>query len=101
MLLHLVDVFPLPGAAGPVAEFQAITAELAKFAPGLAEQPRWLVLNKMDLVPPADRQAARDAVVSELAWTGPVYAISALASEGTEQLARDVMAYLESAAADS
>ena len=97
LLLHVVDVLPLGGDSDPVTQAQAIAAELAKFAPKLAAQPRWLVLNKMDLIPVADRQRVADEIVGKLEWQGPVYQISALAREGTGQLARDVMVYLEQA----
>jgi GTP-binding protein len=97
LLLHVVDVLPLGGEGDPVMQAQAIAAELAKFAPELAAQPRWLVLNKIDLIPADDRQGVADEIVAKLEWQGPVYPISALAREGTAQLARDVMVYLEQA----
>jgi GTP-binding protein len=97
LLLHVVDVLPLGGEGDPVTQAQAIAAELAKFAPELAAQPRWLVLNKIDLIPADDRQGVADEIVAKLEWQGPVYPISALAREGTAQLARDVMVYLEQA----
>ncbi len=100
LLLHVVDVAPQVGLGDPVREARAIELELGKFAAGLAAQPRWLVLNKMDLLPADSRQSVAEEIAAELGWSGPVYRISALAHEGTEQLARDVMAYLEAAAAE-
>jgi len=98
LLLHVVDVFPLLGAGDPVAEAKTIASELNKFAPELAARPRWLVLNKMDLVPADERPSLIDAIVTALSWSGPVYGISALAGDGTGELVQAVMVYLESAA---
>ena len=98
LLLHVVDAFPLEGGGDPSAEARAIQAELEKFSAALANQPRWLVLNKLDLFPDEERDSAADEIIRELAWTGPVYRISALTGQGTVKLAQDVMVFLEAAA---
>jgi len=94
LLLHLVDTGP---AGDPVADVATILAELEKFSPELVRRERWLVLNKTDLLPPADsRERCRD-IVAALGWTGPVFEISALNRDGTEALASAIMAFLEAA----
>lgn len=94
LLLHLVELAPLDGAE-PAERVRAIEGELGQFDPSLLERPRWLVLTKSDLVPEGERQASARAVVEELGWTERWYVISALAHEGTRELARDVMSFLE------
>lgn len=94
LLLHLVDMAPVD-MSDPAESAQIIVEELSKFSPALAERDRWLVLNKADQLP-ADELDRRVAdIVGHLGWNGPVYVISALAGEGTEQLSRDIMNYLE------
>lgn len=94
LLLHLVDTGP---DGDPVEDVATILAELGKFSPELVQRERWLVLNKTDLLPPADsRQRCRE-IVAALGWTGPVFEISALNREGTQALANAIMAFLEAA----
>ena len=95
LLLHLVDIAPLESDAAPVDAFRAIEAELGKFSDDLVEKARWLVINKVDLLPQVDRQAVQDRLVSELDWQGPVFQVSAETGEGTEQLGQAVMQWLE------
>ncbi|MRI33735.1 GTPase ObgE [Endozoicomonas sp. OPT23] len=94
VLLHLVDVAPYD-ESDPVHVAQAIIEELQRFSPALAERERWLVLNKLDLLPADQQKEVCDRVVSGLDWKGPVYTVSAIASQGTEKLAQDLMTYIE------
>lgn len=94
LLLHLVDVAPMDGS-DPVVNVQAIIGELEKFSPTLAARERWLILNKMDLVPEDRRDALRAEIVARLGWQGPVYGLSALAGNGTQSLVQDIMRWLE------
>ena len=94
LLLHLVDVLPSDGT-DPVAGFQAITRELARYSPELAARERWLVLNKLDLLPAAERDERCRALVQAMGWTGPVFALSALSGEGTDRLVAAVADHLE------
>ncbi len=104
LLLHLVDVAPFDPDADPVRDARAIVAELRKYDPELAAKPRWLVLNKIDVVPPDERQARVDALVSALrkgrgrnaVKVDRVFALSALTREGCEPLVLAVYEYLES-----
>jgi len=95
LLLHIVDACAeLSG--GTVAEtYRAVEGELGSYSEALADRPRWLVLNKLDLLPPEERAVRVKAVVAELGWQGPVYGVSALTADGTKRLVQDVMKYLE------
>jgi GTP-binding protein len=68
---------------------------LIKFSPALADRDRWLVLNKCDQILEEEHEERKQEIIDRLGWTGPVYVISAIAKEGTEQLSRDIMRYLE------
>lgn len=95
LLLHLVDIAPADPDDDPVHAVQTIVAELAGFSPELAARPRWLVLNKMDLVAPTDRETLVQDLVTRLEWNGPVFAISAATGEGCQALMQAIMRYLE------
>ena len=95
LLLHLIDVAPLDSTIDPVAQARKIIAELERFSPELADRERWIVLNKIDLLDAARLDALRARIVAELDWQGPLYLISALAGQGTRQLAGDIMTRLE------
>lgn len=94
LLLHLVDAAPFDESVDPVAQARAIVAELKKYDPQLAAKPRWLVLNKLDMVPADEREARVRDVVRRLRFKGPVYAVSALTREGLEPLMRDIHQWL-------
>lgn len=97
LLLHLVDVAP-PGDAGdPAADVRAIRAELKAFDPALARKPRWLVINKTDLLSPEEIEKSRAEIVETLGWNASVFEISALSGAGTRELAQAVMVWLEEA----
>jgi GTP-binding protein len=92
LLLHLVDISPM---ADPVADVAVILKELEQFSPELAARERWLVLNKLDLVEPEERDSRCRSIIDALNWQGPVYRISGLRQEGTGALMQDAMSYLE------
>ena len=94
VLLHLVDVAPFDEGADPVAHAKAIIGELKKYDKTLYEKPRWLVLNKLDMVPEEERSARVKDFVKRLRWKGPVFEISALTREGCEQLVQSIYQYL-------
>jgi len=95
LLLHVVDIAPMDGVTDPVAEVRAIEKELAGFDPQLLERPRWLVLNKADLLAPEDREKAVKAIVRKLRWKQPWYLVSAIAKEGTWPLCLDIQRFLD------
>jgi GTPase len=91
LLLHVVDMAPFDDAVDPVQQAKAIIAELAKYDPELVAKPRWLVLNKLDMVPDEKERAKRvKDFVKRMKWKGPVFEISALARQGLEPLTRAV-----------
>jgi len=93
LLLHLVEIEPLDG--GSAAEhIRAIEGELQRFDADLLEKPRWLLLNKADLLPQDDAQALAQQIVAELDWQAPWFVISGLAQEGTREVMRQVQAFL-------
>ena len=69
--------------------------ELEKFSPTLAGRDRWLVLNKLDLLPEDQQEEVCSALVKSLAWSGPVYKISAMKSQGLDVLCRDIMTWID------
>ena len=95
LLLHLVDIAPLDEHADPAEDVRAIEGELAKFSEDLESKPRWLIVNKMDLLPEDGFAAARRRLIEMLGWTGPVHEISAATGAGTEALAQAVMREIE------
>lgn len=100
LLLHLIDAAPVDETVDPVADARTIVRELERYSPELSSRERWLVLNKLDLLPPEEKEVSCRRIVDGLKWTGPVFRISALTGEGTRELTVAVMAYLERPAAD-
>ncbi len=98
LLLHLVDMAPFDDAIDPVQQAKAIIAELAKYDAELLAKPRWLVLNKLDMVPDEKERAKRvKDFVKRMKWKGPVFEISALARQGLEPLTRAVYEHVAAA----
>ena len=95
LLLHIVDACAELSGGDVVATYRAVEGELGQYSDALADRPRWLVLNKLDLLPPEQRKKRAAAIVKKLKWKGPVYGISALTADGTKRLVQDVMSYLE------
>jgi GTP-binding protein len=95
LLLHLVDIAPLDPDTDPVAGARAIVGELRKFSPALAKKKRWLVLNKIDLLPAQERDRRCAEIVRRLRFRGPVFKISGATGEGTRELCQAVMRHLE------
>ncbi|MEQ3693554.1 MAG: Obg family GTPase CgtA [Alcanivorax sp.] len=94
LLLHIVDMAPFDDT-DPAERVTAISNELESFSPGLALRDRWLVLNKLDLIPEEEREARCQAVIDKLQWEGPVYKVAAITKQGTFPLACDIMEYIE------
>jgi GTP-binding protein len=95
LLLHIVDLAPLDPAADPVHDARAIVRELKRYDVTLHDKPRWLVLNKIDLVPADERKARVDAFVKALRWKGPVFAIAAISAEGCRELTWRIQDWLD------
>jgi len=94
LLLHLVDACPVEGEPEPTEAVRAIEAELAGYSESLATQPRWLVVNKLDLLAPDERDKRVADVKAALGWTEPAFGVSAATGEGTAELAAAVMGHL-------
>jgi GTP-binding protein len=98
LLLHVVDVAPPDPDADISSSARAIVSELERFSEALAARPRWLVLNKIDLLDRQQRRRRRAEIVAALKWQGPIFEISALARDGTDRLCGEIMTFLETLA---
>ncbi|MHB1409148.1 MAG: GTPase ObgE, partial [Acidovorax defluvii] len=96
LLLHIVDLAPFDDAVDPVAQAKAIVNELKKYDQKLYSKPRWLVLNKLDMVPKEEREARVKDFVKRFKWKGPVFEISALTREGCEPLIHAIFRHVQS-----
>ncbi|MBA57205.1 MAG: GTPase ObgE [Pseudomonadales bacterium] len=94
ILLHVVDIAPWD-QTNPVESVDAIAGELQLFSPALADRERWLVLNKIDLLPEEEAEARCQDIIDELEWEGPVFKISAANGVGTQELIFAIMNHLE------
>jgi GTP-binding protein len=95
LLLHVIDVAPFEEGADPARDAKAIAAELKKFDEALYRKPRWLVFNKIDMLPGGERDAAVADLIRRLRWRGPSFSISALTGEGCREVSMSVMKFLE------
>ncbi len=95
LILQVVDFAPFDEGADPAGEVKAIANELKKYDPGLHRKPRWLVLNKADLLDSAERDKRARAFVKKIAWKGPWFLVSAVKGEGTRELCFAIMEFLE------
>lgn len=94
LLFHVVDILP-PDGSDPVKTIEAISEELKKFSPELFQKERWLVLNKIDLLPENEVDERSEEIVKRLGWTSKVFKISGVSHKGTELLVQEAMRYLE------
>lgn len=95
LLLHLVDLAPFDEGVDPVKEARALIRELEKYDESLVDKPRWLVLNKLDVVPEAERKQRVKDFVRRLRWKGPVFEISALDHSGCDALVIAIYHHIE------
>ncbi|MEO6566054.1 MAG: Obg family GTPase CgtA, partial [Casimicrobiaceae bacterium] len=95
LLLHLVDLAPLDGTSDPVHDARAIVKELKRYDEALFEKPRWLVLNKLDLIPEEERDSRVKAFLKAYRWKGPVFAIAAISGEGCRPLTFAIQEWLD------
>ena len=94
LLLHVVNFAPFDENVDPVQQAKAIVAELKKYDPGLYNKPRWLVLNKLDMVPAEEREARVKDFIKRMRYKGPVFQISALTREGCEPLIKEIYKHI-------
>lgn len=95
LLLHIIDLLPEESADQPLVSAQKILKELQRYDESLYQKPRWLVLNKLDLIPEEMQQQICDEIIEGLGGDRPVYRISALTREGVDQLCHDIMSFIE------
>jgi GTPase len=95
LLLHLVDIAPFDEGVDPVAQAKAIVNELKKYDKALYDKPRWIVLNKLDMVAADEREALVADFVKRMKYKGPVFQISALTREGCEHLIKDIYKHIK------
>jgi GTP-binding protein len=86
ILLHIVDLAPFDPEADPVRDARAIVAELEKYSPELANKPRWLLLNKLDLIPEDERESRIQDFLRAYETQSPCFRISAINGEGCREL---------------
>jgi len=95
LLLHIIDLAPFDEGVDPVAQAKSIAGELKKYDAALYEKPRWLVLNKLDMIPVDERAARVKDFVKRLRFKGPVFEISALTREGCEPLVQAIYQHVK------
>ncbi len=95
LLLHLVDIAPFDEAVDPVKEVKALINELKKYDQSLFDKPRWLVLNKVDLVDEEEAEKRVKAIIKGLKWKGPSFVISAMKTDGCKALTYAIMDHVE------
>jgi GTP-binding protein len=95
LLLHIVDLAPFETNVDPVKEAKALVKELEKYDAELVDKPRWLVLNKLDMLPADERKKRVKDFIKRMAWKGPVFEISALNRDGCQELVNAIYLHLE------
>jgi GTP-binding protein len=95
LLLHMIDFAPFDETVDPVAQAKAIVGELKKYDKALYDKPRWLVLNKLDMVPAEEREARVKDFIKRFKYKGPVFEISALTREGCETLIKTIFQHIK------
>jgi GTP-binding protein len=95
LLLHMIDFAPFDEAVDPVAQAKAIVGELKKYDKALYDKPRWLVLNKLDMVPAEEREARVKDFIKRFKYKGPVFEISALTREGCDTLIKTIFQHIK------
>lgn len=99
LLFHMVDLADVEGR-DVTAQIAMIETELGRFSANLLERPRWLVLNKAELIEPTALEALRARLVRELDWQAPIYSVSAIRPDSLRGLLGDAMDHLETQAAE-
>ena len=94
VLLHIIDIAPLDGSS-PLALAKTIIHELGEYSPELLNKPRWLVLNKIDMLPPEQVKEITQEIIKGLKWKGKLFAISAISGQGTKELCYALMQLID------
>lgn len=96
ILLHIIDAVPLDPSIDPVEEAHAIVRELQNYDEELYLKPRWIVLNKIDLLPDSEKSPLITSIAERLGSVSPIFAVSAATGEGCIALCQKIMQFLES-----
>ena len=94
ILLHVIDVMPVDGS-DPLENAKTIISELETHSSKLADKPRWIIFNKLDLLLEDEAKEITDKILQGLNWQGQVHSISAFNKMGTESLCQGVMAFID------
>jgi len=89
LLLHVIDIAE-PDIDTVIKSAQDIIKELNNYSESLALKTRWLVFNKVDILPEEETASRIQAVIDALDWSGVVYHISAIKKQGTQDLCHDL-----------
>ena len=95
ILMHMIDLSERGDGETPTAQFKTIENELRQYGESVANKDRWLVFNKIDLLPSDDLQDVIKNICAKIDWQGPVYAISTVSRVGLDELCKDILRYLE------
>ena len=95
LLLHLVDIAPFDPDADPAKDAKAIVNELKKYDERLYKKPRWLIINKMDLVDSDQQKKTIDRFIKAMRWKDRYFAISAITGSGCKELSFEIMKFIE------
>lgn len=95
LLLHVVDIAPLGSETDPIEDAKSIVLELKKYDEALYRKPRWLIINKTDMLPDESEKEIYAKFINNLGWSGKIFSISALTGKGCKQLIYAIMEYLE------
>ena len=95
LLLHIIDLAPFDESVDPVREAKAIVEELRKYDQSLYDKPRWVVLNKLDMVPEDEREKRVKDFLKRYKWKGPFFAISAINGDGCKALTHAIMTHVD------
>lgn len=95
LLLHMIDLSDRGERETAVAQFKTIDQELNKYADTLAKRARWLVFNKTDLLTEDALNSTIEEVCEAIQWHGPVFAISAVSRQGTDELCHAILDHIE------
>lgn len=96
LLLHIIDVAPLDPAVDPIADAAGLIEELRRYDEALYRKPRWIVLNKIDILPEDERQTRLEELVARLATDQPLFMVSAVSGEGCMHVCQKISNYLDS-----
>jgi GTPase len=95
LLLHVIDISPLDERINPIHEAEALVEELRKYDVALYQKPRWLVLNKIDMLPDSEHNEMCNKFIHDFGWKDKWFGISALTGQGCAALTYAIMDYLE------